>query len=213
MKWKYFFLFSFLIFISNCSEKHPTYRAAENEFQELQKEILSTKLGLDSTVAANLTLDEINNRIDKGDFRFRTLNVKDIRYIHRLIAFAKLVPVTTSEVAVIETEFGSIVFRFYSSLAPGHCANFKLLANSGYFDGIFIHKIIPGKVVYIGSITTIDFFAGNDEDGTPGYNQKLELNNVPFKRGVVGMVRSKRQSLSSHGSQFFIVLKLSLIHI
>jgi len=199
-------LLTFILF-EGCTEKHPSYKGVEDEFLELQKEILSVKIGLDSTTAANLTLEEINSNLSSGKFRFRTLNTNDIEYIHRLIAFAKAAPVTATEKAVVETDLGTITITFYSTLAPAHCANFKLLANSGYYDGIPIHKIIPGRAIFMGSITAMDFYSNNDGSGSPGYTVKSELNNALHKRGVVIMEKSENSYFGSHGSQFFILLK------
>jgi len=199
-------IFILLFLGQGCTEKHPSYKGAEDEFLEIQNEILSVKIGLDSTTLANLTLEEINKNLDEGKFQFRRININDIRYIHRLIGFSKAVPVASSEKAVIETQFGTIVINFYSTLAPGHCANFKLLANSGYFDGLLIYKIIPGEIIYSGSITTMDFYTNNEDEGSPGYSIKSELNNALFKRGVIGMVKSENAFHGSHGSQFFILL-------
>ena len=41
--------------------------------------------------------------------------------------------VTPEEVAVIETEYGMIVFEFFPYVAPLHAMNFKKLATAGYF--------------------------------------------------------------------------------
>ncbi len=108
------------------------------------------------------------------------------------------------EVAVLETDYGNIVFEFLPDKAPGHVENFKKLARSGFYDGTAFHRVIPGFMIQGGDPNSKDDDRSNDGLGGPGYTIKAEFNDVPFERGVVGMARSRDPN--SAGSQFFIMV-------
>ena len=46
--------------------------------------------------------------------------------------------------------------KFYSNKAPGHCYNFKKLANSGFYDGTKFHRVIPNFMIQGGDILSRD---------------------------------------------------------
>lgn len=125
--------------------------------------------------------------------------------IQALIEKVKAAPVTEvaeDEVAVIETDFGRIVLEFYPKVAPGHCSNFKRLANAGFYDGVKFHRVLAGFVIQGGDILTRDANPQNDGTGNPGYSIPAEFNNIPHDRGILSMARSGHPD--SGGSQFFI---------
>ena len=106
-------------------------------------------------------------------------------------------------VAMLEMEdLGFIVMELYPDVAPNTVANFISLANSGYYDGLIFHRVIPGFMIQ-----------GGDPAGTgmggPGYSIKDEftnagfINNLSHERGVLSMARSSLPD--SAGSQFFIM--------
>ena len=98
--------------------------------------------------------------------------------------------------AIIKTEKGDLTVQFYDEDAPGTVANFHKLAESGYYDGVTFHRVIPDFVIQ-----------GGDPTGTgaggPGYEIKCELNggNQYHDRGVLSMAHRGRDT---GGSQFFI---------
>ena len=49
--------------------------------------------------------------------------------------------------AIIETEKGDIVLELFPNEAPGTVANFEKLANSGFYDGLTFHRVIPNFVI------------------------------------------------------------------
>ncbi len=113
-------------------------------------------------------------------------------------------PSMSKEVAVIETDFGRIVFEFLPGKAPGHVENFKKLARSGFYDGTAFHRVIPGFMIQGGDPNSKDDDRSNDGFGGPGYKIKAEFNDVSHRRGVVSMARGSDPD--SAGSQFFIVV-------
>ena len=92
--------------------------------------------------------------------------------------------------------------ELYPDIAPQSVGNFIALANSGFYDGLIFHRVIPGFMIQ-----------GGDPKGTgmggPGYRIKGEfaMNGVnnPLKHtyGVLSMARSMMPD--SAGSQFFIM--------
>jgi len=111
--------------------------------------------------------------------------------------------VNTNEVAVITTTEGTMVVEFWTDAAPNTIANFKKLANSGFYDGTAFHRVIKGFMIQGGDPLTKD---PSKEaawgTGGPGYSIKAEFNDHPHVRGVISMARS--QDPDSAGSQFFI---------
>ena len=107
-------------------------------------------------------------------------------------------------VVTIEMENGGIITaELYPDVAPQSVYNFISLANSGFYDGLIFHRVIPGFMIQ-----------GGCPEGTgmggPGYCIKGEFlfngvdNKLKHKRGVLSMARA--QSPNSAGSQFFIMV-------
>lgn len=116
-----------------------------------------------------------------------------------------LTPKKGDEVAVLDTNQGTIVLAFLPEKAPGHVKNFKDLAGKGFYDGTRFHRVIPGFMIQGG-----DPFSKTDDrsrhgTGGPGYQIKAEFNDTPHLRGVLSMARA--QDPDSAGSQFFICVK------
>ena len=114
-------------------------------------------------------------------------------------------PKAGEEVAVIETKYGKIVFKFRPDKAPKHVKNFKDLANKKFYDGTIFHRVIPGFMIQGGDPNTKD---KNKKEtygqGGPGYGVIAEFNNLDHKRGVISMARSSDPN--SAGSQFFVMV-------
>ncbi len=104
---------------------------------------------------------------------------------------------------VIEMENGGKMSgELYPDIAPESVGNFIALANSGFYDGLIFHRVIPGFMIQ-----------GGDPQGTgmggPGYCIKGEFrqngvdNFLKHTEGVLSMARSMMPN--SAGSQFFIM--------
>lgn len=108
--------------------------------------------------------------------------------------------------AIIKTQFGEMELKFFPDKAPGHVENFLKLAREGFYDGTIFHRVIPGFMIQGGDPNTKD---PNKKQlygtGGPGYSIKAEFNDIPHKRGIVSMARSRDPD--SAGSQFFIVVE------
>ncbi|MCK4715181.1 MAG: peptidylprolyl isomerase [Candidatus Marinimicrobia bacterium] len=134
------------------------------------------------------------------------------RQIEQLQNRVKSLPdevVSPSEVAVIETDYGTIVFEFFPYVAPIHAMNFKKLAKAGYFDSTTFHRVIPGFVIQGGDILSRDDNMYNDGTGGPGYTLQAEFGKKHI-RGAVAAARMADQvnpEKRSNGSQFYICVR------
>jgi len=114
-------------------------------------------------------------------------------------------PAPDSEVAVIKTGHGNLVLEFWPDVAPKTVANFKKLANEGFYDGSAFHRIVRGFMIQGGDpLTKNPGEEGRWGTGNPGFQIKAEFNARPHQRGVISMARSSDPD--SAGSQFFICL-------
>ena len=116
---------------------------------------------------------------------------------------------SVNNTTTIETTQGPIKIEFYPDVAPKHVKNFKDLANSGFYDGVVFHRIVPGFVIQAGDPNTKNSNISRDTWGTggPGYTINQEFNKIPHERGILSMARMPDPN--SAGSQFFIVLNNS----
>ncbi len=109
--------------------------------------------------------------------------------------------------ATIETPQGSIVIALEPETAPIATANFVALAESGYYDGVVFHRLVPGFVIQggDGQYGKADAYdAQRVGGGGPGYTIKDEPVVGDYIRGAVAMARTAAPD--SQGSQFFICL-------
>lgn len=96
----------------------------------------------------------------------------------------------------IHTNKGVMKFELYDDDAPITVGNFKKLIQSGYYDGLTFHRVIPNFVVQ-----------GGCPDGTgaggPGYSIPCETRGLKqvHERGVFSMAH---RGPNTGGSQFFI---------
>ena len=121
--------------------------------------------------------------------------------------FAQSVGVNTIQimdpVVILETNLGKIVIGFFPNDAPKHVENFIKLSQSGFYDGVLFHRIIPGFMIQGGDPNTIDGDPNTWGTGGPSTSVDAEFNTIKHNRGIVSMARSADPN--SGGSQFFIV--------
>ena len=109
----------------------------------------------------------------------------------------------SNPIFTIEMENGmTMKGELYPDVAPNSVANFVELANSGFYDGVIFHRVIPGFMIQGGD-------PNGDGTGGPGYAIRGEFanngvkNDLSHTRGVLSMARSS--AMDSAGSQFFIM--------
>ena len=112
----------------------------------------------------------------------------------------------SNPVVMFELENGEVMKgELYPDKAPNTVNNFISLANSGYYDGLTFHRVIPGFMIQGGCPN------GNGMGG-PGYDIKGEFagngfaqNDLRHTTGVLSMARAMHPD--SAGSQFFIMVE------
>jgi peptidyl-prolyl cis-trans isomerase B (cyclophilin B) len=109
--------------------------------------------------------------------------------------------------ATFETNRGTIKAELYDKEAPGTVANFEKLANSGFYDGVKFHRVIPDFVVQGGDPYSKggEHAKGPVGTGGPGYTIPDELKGNPHKHEV-GALSMAHAGPNTGGSQFFMVL-------
>ena len=109
--------------------------------------------------------------------------------------------------ATFETNRGTIIAELYDGEAPKTVANFEKLANSGFYDGVKFHRVIPDFVVQGGDPYTKggEHAKGPAGTGGPGYTIPDELKGNPRKHDV-GALSMAHAGPNTGGSQFFMVL-------
>ena len=93
--------------------------------------------------------------------------------------------------------------EFYDQDAPKTVANFVKLAESGFYDGLKWHRVIPDFVIQGGCPNSREGANGIPGTGGPGYKIDCELTgeNQYHDRGVLSMAHAGR---NTGGSQFFV---------
>ncbi len=98
--------------------------------------------------------------------------------------------------AEIITVKGTMKVEFFEKDAPKTVANFVKLAQSGFYNGLTFHRVLPDFVIQGGC-------PNGTGAGGPGYKIDCELTggNQYHDRGVLSMAHAGR---NTGGSQFFI---------
>ena len=91
---------------------------------------------------------------------------------------------------------GKVKIELYADKAPKTVQNFIDLSNSGFYDGIIFHRVIPGFMAQTG-----------DPDGTgsggPGYTFEDEFH-PSLSHDSAGILSMANRGPDTNGSQFFI---------
>ena len=96
----------------------------------------------------------------------------------------------------MDLKSGRVVIRLRPDLAPNHVARVTELANSGFYDGVVFHRVIPGFMAQTGDPT------GTGSGGSDLPDLKSEFSNEKHKRGTVSAARTSDPH--SANSQFFV---------
>src|ERR1043166_5127454 len=112
-----------------------------------------------------------------------------------------------SKTATFETNKGTIKAELFDKEAPNTVANFEKLANSGFYDGVKFHRVIPDFVVQGGDPLSRDLPDGDRRIGTGGPGYKIKCETAGNKRThEVGALSMAHAGKDTGGSQFFMVL-------
>lgn len=97
----------------------------------------------------------------------------------------------------IETNQGSIVVELFEDEAPETVANFIHLVESGFYDGLTFHRVLPGFMAQGGC-------PEGDGRGGPGYQIYCECENPGHRKHFRGSLSMAHAGRDTGGSQFFL---------
>ncbi|HPS60709.1 MAG TPA: peptidylprolyl isomerase [Candidatus Cloacimonas sp.] len=92
----------------------------------------------------------------------------------------------------METTYGTIELELWDNLTPKTVQNFVKLAQSGYYNGLYFHRVIPDFMIQGGCPNTRDKDRSNDGRGGPGYTFEDEC----FRDGneIIGKIDTKKKA-------------------
>ena len=93
------------------------------------------------------------------------------------------------KVCVLQTNMGTMEFKFFAEAAPQTCTNFQDLVEQGFYDGKDFYRVVQGHVI---------------QAGGGGINVPAEFNQNKHIVGAVGLARSNDPD--SGNSSFYICL-------
>ena len=132
----------------------------------------------------------------------KTSMIKTCLFLSIMLLFSCTSDVSTK--VVIVTNFGVIELQLYDN-TPEHSANFKKLAEEGFYDGLLFHRVIKEFLIQSGDPSTRSASSGGQVD----YTIAAEIRPEYFhKRGALVAARLPDQvdpEKTSSGSQFYIV--------
>jgi peptidyl-prolyl cis-trans isomerase B (cyclophilin B) len=98
-----------------------------------------------------------------------------------------------------QTSHGDFTVAIDETLAPCNGASMLRLAESGFFDGVVFHRIVPGFVIQAGQ-------SGETPDGGPGYTTiDPPPADTKYTKYVAAMAKTQFDPPGTGGSQFFVV--------
>jgi len=107
-----------------------------------------------------------------------------------------------SQHLVLQTKVGTIKLQLFDKIAPQMVANVINLAKSGFYDGTYFHRVIPGFMIQGGDPNTKDNDPSNDGMGHGPQTIPAEFSKLRHTPGILSAARS--QDPNSASSQFFI---------
>lgn len=108
-------------------------------------------------------------------------------------------PAVGDKIATIKTTMGDIKILLFPEAAPKTVENFEGLAQSGYYNGIIFHRVIPDFMIQGGDPTG----TGMGGKSIWGNSFKDEFN--PDYHNLCGALCMANAGPNTNGSQFFIV--------
>ncbi|KAJ4986329.1 cyclophilin type peptidyl-prolyl cis-trans isomerase/CLD [Stagonosporopsis vannaccii] len=102
---------------------------------------------------------------------------------------------------LMTTNYGDITIALYSDKTPKTCQNFAGLADTGKYDGVIFHRIIPGFMLQGGDPTG----TGRGGESIWGGKFEDEFDNSLLHTGP-GVLSMANSGPGTNGSQFFVTL-------
>ena len=114
-------------------------------------------------------------------------------------------PADGEEIAVVHTNYGDIVFKFFPEVAPMAVESFKALSKAGRYDDTIFHRITTVAASGLAVIQGGDYTAFNGTGGESAFGESFGYEVSDFVHNCEGSVAMAHSSLpDSNGSQFYI---------
>lgn len=105
----------------------------------------------------------------------------------------------SAKTVILETNQGVIEIELMPEVAPKACENFTKLVETGYYNGLIFHRVIPEFMIQGGDPT------GTGMGGASIWGQPFEDEvNVDVKFNKPGLLAMANSGRNTNGSQFFI---------
>ncbi len=124
--------------------------------------------------------------------------------IDELAAYQENMTNESNPVAEVKTNLGTFELELFADTMPVTAGNFIELAESGYYDGVLFHRVIPGFMIQGGDPLTKEADTGRYGTGGPGYAIPDEHVAGEYLTNVRGTISMANSGPNSGGSQFFI---------
>jgi cyclophilin family peptidyl-prolyl cis-trans isomerase len=96
--------------------------------------------------------------------------------------------------AVIKTNMGDIEVELTKDLTPKTVENFVTLANKGFYEGIYFHRVIPDFMIQGGDPNTLNDNRGDDGSGGPGYKFEDETYSTDGGKKITGKINTEAEA-------------------
>ena len=107
---------------------------------------------------------------------------------------------------IVFKDYGTVKLDLYPDVAPITVQNFVDLAGSGFYDGLTIHRVVPGFVIQGGDPTGTGYGESGQTKIKGEFAANGIVNEINHVRGVISMARAGN-NYDSATSQFFIMLE------
>ena len=106
---------------------------------------------------------------------------------------------------IMHTSKGPVELELFEDHAQNTVANFVSLAETGYYDGVRFHRVIPKFMAQGGDPNSREGEDGRPGEGGPGYTIKDEHTNEGHRNHFAGTLSmAKTSAPNTGGSQFFL---------
>lgn len=175
------------VIASALSDSTLNYREVITDFSFLQE--AKTKLTLPKDIEA---LQPLNEAI--AYFEKKPLPPAPKNEFNHPIDWNLVKRIDRNQKVVVATPHGDIVLRLLVEETPGSVANFADLVSKKYFDGRFVHRVVPNFVMQTGCNR-------GDGYGSEPYSIRSEFSLRRYAEGSVGMASAGKDT---EGTQWFI---------
>jgi len=103
----------------------------------------------------------------------------------------------------LKTSRGNVVLELFENEAPNAVANFITLVESGKYDGIKFHRVLPNFMAQGGNLNTLDDDPANDNDGS-GFTIECECYRDDARKHFRGTLSMAHAGKNTGGAQFFL---------